>query len=167
VLLNHLEAPNEARFGANPIEKRDALIKTTLAAAVARTKKLLGDDPGKWNWGHLHRAPFDHPLANLGPSYAKAFNLAAVPRAGDSHTPHNTRHNDSFQQIHGASYRQLLDLSDWDKGLATSTPGQSGQLGSPHYGDLLPLWADQEYFPLTYTRPKVEEVTRHRLRLRP
>ena len=34
----------------------------------------------------------------------------------------------------------LFDLADWDRGLATSAPGQSGQPGSPHYDDLLPLW---------------------------
>ena len=62
----------------------------------------------------------------------------------------NTRHDDKFRQVHGASYRQVFDLADWDRGLATSTPGQSGQPGSPHYGDLLPLWAEGEYFPLAY-----------------
>ena len=72
-----------------------------------------------------------------------------------------------LRQVHGASYLQLLDLSDWDRGLATSTPGQSGQPGSPHYGDLLPLWAEGKYFPLAYSRAKVEEVTLHRLRLTP
>ena len=67
----------------------------------------------------------------------------------------------------GASYRQIFDLADWDRGLATSTPGQSGQPGSPHYGDLLPLWAEGQYFPLAFSRSRVEQVTQHRLLLRP
>ena len=54
-----------------------------------------------------------------------------------------------------------------DRGLATSAPGQSGQPGSPHYDDLLPLWAKGEYFPLAYSRKKVESVARERLVLRP
>jgi penicillin amidase len=82
-------------------------------------------------------------------------------------TPNNTRYDGSFRQVHGATYRHLLDLSDWDKGLATSAPGQSGQPGSPHYGDLLPLWGKGEYFPLAFSRRKVEAVTKHRLWLRP
>jgi penicillin amidase len=36
-----------------------------------------------------------------------------------------------------------------------------------HYDDLLPLWAEGQYFPLAYSRAKVEEVTQHRLTLRP
>ena len=51
--------------------------------------------------------------------------------------------------------------------MATSTPGQSGQLGSSHYDDLLPLWADATYFPLAYSREQVEGVTANRLNLLP
>ena len=48
-----------------------------------------------------------------------------------------------------------------------SAPGQSGQPGSPHYDDLLPLWQKGEYFPLAFSRAKVEKVTRHWLKLIP
>src|SRR4029079_9597616 len=100
-----------------------------------------------WRWDKLHTVSFEHPLASLGPEYAKALHLRPVRRGGDAHTPNNTRHDDNFRQIHGASYRQVFDLADWDRGVATSTPGQSGQPGSPHYDDLLPLWAARRYFP--------------------
>jgi penicillin amidase len=167
VLLAQLMAPTQAWFGAHPVSTRDELVRTTFAAAVERTKKLQGDDLQKWSWGKLHTASLEHPLASLGPAHAQAFNLDPVPRSGDGYTPNNTRHDDKFRQIHGASYRHVLDLADWDRGLATSTPGQSGQPESPHYGDLLPLWAKGEYFPLAYSRAKVEEVTAHTLKLKP
>jgi penicillin amidase len=167
VLVAQLKAPTQAWFGAHPAATRDELVRTTFAAAVAKTQKLQGDNPQGWSWGKLHAAAFEHPLASLGPAYAKAFNLDPVPRSGDGYTPNNTRHDDNFRQIHGASYRHVLDLADWDRGLATSTPGQSGQPGSPHYGDLLPLWAKGDYFPLAYSRAKVEEVADQRLTLKP
>jgi len=167
VLIDQLSEPQEPFWGSQPRQRRDELVRATLAAAVARTKELLGPDPKQWTWGKLHTATFEHPLASLGPTYAKALNLGPVERPGDVHSPNNTRHDDTFRQVHGASYRHLLDLADWDRGLATSTPGQSGQPGSPHYGDLLPLWAEGKYFPLAYSRAKVEEVSRHRLVLRP
>ena len=34
--------------------------------------------------------------------------------------------------------------------LATNIPGQSGQPGSPFYGNLLPLWAENKYFPAAF-----------------
>ncbi len=166
-VLQQLNHPTEKHFGPEPVKARDELLRQTFAKAVPRTLKLLGDDPSKWRWGQLHTATLRHPLASLGPNYEQAFNLGPVERSGDSHTPNNARYNENFQQIHGASYRHVLDLADWDRGLATSTPGQSGQLGSPHYRDLLPLWADGKYFPLTYSWGEVQDVTEHRLRLQP
>jgi acyl-homoserine lactone acylase PvdQ len=67
----------------------------------------------------------------------------------------------------GASFREIIDLADWDRSVATSTPGQSGQPGSPHYGDLLPLWAEGRYFPLVFSREAVEANTVNRLVLQP
>jgi penicillin amidase len=87
--------------------------------------------------------------------------------AGDAHTPNAAVQNATSAHTNGATYRHVLDLADWDKGVATSAPGQSGQPGSPHYDDLLPLWLKGEYFPLAFSRAQVEKVTRHRLRLMP
>lgn len=167
VILHHLANPAEAWFGPDPKARRDKLLAETLAKAADRIQKLLGNDFEAWSWGKLHQATFHHPFESLSPAYAKAFNLGPVPRAGDGNTPLNTRYDKDFQQIHGATYRHVLDLADWDRGMATSAPGQSGQPGSPHYGDLLPLWADAKYFPLAFSRNKVEELTTHRLRLVP
>ena len=167
VILEQLQNPTVAWFGANPASRRDTLLGDTLARAVDRTKKLLGEDPATWQWGRLHTATFHHPLESLGPEHALAFNLGPVPRSGDANTPLNTRHDKDFQQVHGATYRHVLDLADWDRGMATSAPGQSGQPGSPHYGDLLPLWAEGQYIPLAFSRSKVEDVTQHRLLLVP
>ena len=47
------------------------------------------------------------------------------------------------------------------------TPGQSGQPGSPYYGDLLERWVNNEYFPLAYSRAAVDEQVAYRLTLKP
>lgn len=167
VLLQQLERPTAAWLGPDAESRRDALLAQTLGKTIERLKKLLGEDPANWQWGRLHQCTLHHPLEGLGPQYAQAFNLGPVSRAGDANTPLNTRHDDNFQQVHGATYRHVLDLADWDRGLATSAPGQSGQPGSPHYGDLLSLWAEEKYFPLAFSRSKVEEVTENRLKLTP
>lgn len=166
-LLDRLSAPDEAWFGAEPRAARDRLASDALAKALVRARQRLGDDRTQWRWGAVHTSTQRHPLAALGPAYAEAFNLPAVPRPGDSTTPNNTRYNEQLEQIHGASYRQVFDLADWDRGVVTSTPGQSGQPESPHYGDLLSGWSRGEYFPLRYSRAKVDEVTAHRQSLLP
>ena len=51
--------------------------------------------------------------------------------------------------------------------IVTNVPGQSAQPESPFYGNLLPLWASDTYFPLVYSRPRVDKESAHTLRLRP
>ncbi|MBI3823747.1 MAG: penicillin acylase family protein [Planctomycetes bacterium] len=161
-LFKALENPDEKWFGKNPESRRDRLVDAAFIMTVLKDSKGSAT-----RWGQLHTATFKHPLASRNPAYAKAFNVGPFERTGDGNTPNNTRYDSDFKQIHGATYRHLFDLADWDKGLATSAPGQSGQFGSPHYADLAPLWANGEYFPLAYSREKVEKVTRHRLILQP
>lgn len=167
VMLAALEIPGSEWFGEHPKEGRDRLLRTTFRSAVRKLKELLPGDAATWSWGRLHTTTFRHPLAQLGPAYAKAFNLGPVPRAGDAHTPNAATHNSKFEHTSGASYRHVFDLADWDRGIATSTPGQSGQPGSLHYDDLLPLWQKGEYFPLAFSLAKVEQVTKNRLLLKP
>jgi penicillin G amidase len=167
VLLAAMEDADPTWFGEQPTFARDQLLRKSLADAVHRLQTLLPGDPKQWTWGRLHPAIFHHPLETLSPELAKAFNLDPVPRPGDGHTPNAASFNEKFQQTSGASYRQIFDLADWDRGVATSTPGQSGQPGSPHYADLLPLWAEGEYFPLAFSNAKIQEVTTHLLTLKP
>ncbi|HZZ80525.1 MAG TPA: penicillin acylase family protein [Gemmataceae bacterium] len=163
-LFHVLENPDAAWFGKDPAGTRNRVLEETFVSAV---KQMLGRNQDRATWGEVHTVAFRHPLASVNPLYAKTLNVGPFQRTGDGNTPNNTRYDADFKQIHGATYRHLFDLSDWDKGLATSAPGQSGQFGSPHYADLAPLWARGEYFPLAYSRNKVEEVTAHRLMLRP
>ena len=167
VMLQALANPTDRWFEGDPKAARDALLLATFTKAVETTKKRLGDDTAKWSWGKLHTARFVHPLSTLGRPYAAALDLGPVARPGDATTANATSHDPQFLQTAGASYRHIFDLADWDLGLATSTPGQSGQPGSPHYGDLLPIWGEGKYFPLKFSRSAVEEATTHRLTLIP
>jgi penicillin G amidase len=165
VMFEALAKADPRWFSPDAAAARDRLLRQTFALAVDRLKALPA--PQRERWGALHTVTFRHPLATLDPALANAFNLDPVERPGDGYTPDNTRYDETYRQVDGATYRHLVDLADWDRALATSAPGQSGQPGSPHYADLLPLWAKGDYFPLAYTRQRVDEVTRHRLVLKP
>ena len=94
------------------------------------------------------------------------FDLKPVSRGGDANTV-NATGGARFIQRSGASFREILDLSDWDKSVAINVPGQSAQPESPHYGDLLPLWAEGKYFPLLFSRERIEKNAAERLLLEP
>jgi penicillin amidase len=144
---------------------RDLMVAGAFRAAVLDLRERLGPEPGRWTWGDLHQARFAHRLG-VGEDGRALFDLGPLPRPGYGYTVNMTGGGD-YAQNDGATFREVLDLSDWDNSVATSAPGQSGQPGSPHFGDLLPYWSEGRYFPLAFSRAKVEEVAAHRLVLDP
>jgi len=155
-LLDLLGRPSPAHL--------EVLAGPALDHAMAEARQRMGDDPAAWAWGRLHRAHFEHPLATT-PERAALLNLPDVPRGGDGTTVNNT--GMELRQVHGASFREVIDLADWDRSLTINVPGQSGQPGSRHYGDLLPLWAAGQYHPLVFSRAAVERAAAERLWLLP
>ncbi len=154
-------------FGANARTKRDAMLRSTLHTAYAELQETFGPDSSKWSWGHLHTVRFRHALDRIQNSEG-IFDLGPFARPGDESTVDATDYpEEGYAQVAGASYREILDLSDWDDSEAVNAPGQSGQPGSAHYSDLLPLWRDGRYFPLLYTRASVERKSAERLTLLP
>ncbi len=153
------------RKGPISAEDRTRLLLSALTDATAQLKKLEGPDPSKWTWGALHTITIRHSL-DLQPVAKSLIDLGPIPRPGDGNTV-NATGGANFKQGSGASYREIFDLSDWDNSLAINTPGQSGQPGSPHYSDLLQMWSEGKYFPLFYSREKVEANTTEKLVIQP
>ncbi len=160
-----LRQPTAAWFGPEPRPGRDAALLASLGEAVTELKSKLGADAAAWRWGALHQATFIHPLSTTDERKA-LFDLPPMALGGDGTTV-DVAAGEGFAVGHGASYRQVIDLADWDRSTATSTPGQSGQPGSPHYGDLLEPWAEGRYFPLLFSRAAVEKAARQKLVLEP
>ena len=125
-------------------------VAARLKQAIERLTKEMGADWSQWRWGRMHTRAFPHP-------FVAAFNIAPVERNGGAGTV----------AADGASYREIFDVSNWDRSLVINTPGQSGQPGSPFYDNLAKLWGDEKYFPLLFTRPAVEKGARHRITLTP
>ena len=160
-----LSEPRAALF--NSTTERDALLHDTLQSAYEELMARQGPDPQRWSWGALHRAYFRHPLDAVQGA-AGLLDRGPVERPGDGDVVQATEYDDnSRDQTSGASYREIFDLADWDNSVAINVPGQSGQPGSVHYDDLLPLWRAGQYFPLRYSKAAVDAVTSDVLVLQP
>ena len=171
VMLRWLQHPERGPLARTSPGKsasllRDLFLTESLSAATAEISRLQGSDPAKWAWGKLHVVRFRHPLDRL--PEGNSFDLGPVERPGDGFTVNSTGTGSAgYGQTSGASFREILDLSNWDRSLAINTPGQSGVPGSKHYSDLLPLWSVGEYFPLLYSREAVEKNVEQRIVLQP
>ena len=77
------------------------------------------------------------------------------------------RDRELFDVTNGPSYRLLIDMSDLDGARIVITTGQSGNPFDPHYGDLIPLWADGATVPLPFSRAAWPSNTVQTLTLTP
>lgn len=121
-------------------ETRDDIVRRSFAAAADRLKNEIGDDLGKYAWRNfnilrVHSLMGDDSLAREG-----------GPVPGDSFTVNPGE--DGGKVGGGASWRMIVDFADTAASVGTYPGGQSENEDSPHYADLIPLWASGTYAPL-------------------
>ncbi|MCW5910302.1 MAG: penicillin acylase family protein [Cyclobacteriaceae bacterium] len=146
----------------------DRFLLTSLTEAVEALKKKLGDDDSKWQYGQTanHHVLIKHLLSNaVNDSIRKLLECGPLPRGGSASTPGVTGNGDN--QSHGATFRMVADVTDWDKTLFTNAPGQSGDPASPFYRNLFEGWATDKHFTVYFSREKIEQVTAQKTRLLP
>jgi penicillin G amidase len=158
----------DGKFGDNPTAGRDSFMIQNLQKAFFEIEKRLGTDASKWQYGQAQNKHIrmKHPLSNAANAAIKnRLEVGPEPRGGYENTVGST--GSALNQATGASFRIVMDLSDWDATLCTNTAGQSGNPDHPNYRNLFDLWAKDRYFPLFFTKEKVESVTKERLILKP
>ncbi len=142
-----------------------------VSAAWKDTRAWLEDnadlDSDDWYWGHWHVARFDHPVFGNLPLFSGLGGFS-IATHGDDYTVNRGTFASStskipFRHRHGAGYRAIYDLSDLRRSQYAMAGGQSAHIFSDHFADLLPGWAQGDYFNLN--RPP--ENTGIRLTLRP
>jgi penicillin amidase len=164
-IIGWLEAP-DGRFGTDPLAGRDAVLSKSFNEAIAELTKRLGPEQDKWKLGAYHHASIPHFMtAGLSPEQRAKFDVGNLPRGGDSYTITATGGGDN--QISGGSFKIVVDTGNWDNSVGLNNPGQSGDVNDPHYRDLYQLWARGKYFPIFYSRDKVESVSEKDYHLEP
>lgn len=164
-----------------------AIVADVIDQTAASLRQKYGD-PGSWAWGRLHQVQFRE--ATLGasgiPPLEWYFDSGSRPVAGadgavqnnyyrvrraypdperpDAKPPSNV---EVFGVTNGPSYRFTIDMADIDGARIIITTGQSGNPGDPHYGDLIPLWADGQTIPLPFSVGTVQASAAQTLTLTP
>lgn len=148
---------------------KQILLTNAMKMGLAWLREHHGADPAKWQWGRLHMVRFQHAMA-VKPPMDKVFNGGPVPTHGDTDTVCQTAvlPNQPFEAgLSCPSYRQIVDMADFNRSLWVKPPGQSGQLGSKNYTDQIDAWLNGRYFPMYWDREKVETVVEKRQNLVP
>ncbi|MGH6972414.1 MAG: penicillin acylase family protein, partial [Caulobacteraceae bacterium] len=131
-------------LGCRPGSSCAPVVARSLGEALAMLRGRYGDDPSRWRWGEAHRADF----ANLVLGQAPAIGPLVSPRtpagggvftidAGDMNFANRKA---PFGDDLGPGLRMVLDFSDLANSRFLLAPGESENLVSPHYADLLERW---------------------------
>lgn len=146
-----------AVLGLMSDERASAVVTQSLDAAFSEATNVFGPDTQNWRWGALHEIRFEHPLVHLASAdLAEKMTYPTYERGGSGNTTNATsfRSNDMLVRS-GASYRQVIDVGNWDAATMTNAPGQSGDPRSPFYDNLLEGWANDASYPLLFSREKI------------
>jgi penicillin G amidase len=157
-LRREILRPESAWFDLGAGQKRDDLLRLALARTVDRLAEDIGPDMDQWNWGHYHTLTFQHQLGQVKP-LDQIFNRGPFPIGGDGNTIWASASMmdrvESSDGVVGPPFRFIADLSDLDHALGILVPGNSGQIGSPHYDDQIEPWFNGAYHTMLYRREDV------------
>ena len=171
-LVNLLENESSWWYGDDETGKprtRDAVLTLALQCTAETLYQMIGKDPRKWAWGKVHQIEFSHPFGR-GRVLHWLFNRGQYPIGGNDHTVWMTANELTLPfglVTTTATYRQVLQVGDWDRSTSILSTGQSGQPGSPHYADHIDMWREGEQHPMLWTRAAVDAEAEATLWLRP
>lgn len=145
------------------VESCDMQIAEALGQALTELVGEYGDNPDEWRWGKAHFASFDHPILRFIPvvNGLTAIEIETpggqdtVNRAGSDYALPIER---AFQDRHGPGFRGVYDMADPDASGFIIATGNSGNILSPFYGNLVERWRDGELLQLPPTPPAGSET---------
>lgn len=149
-------------------ETRDDILRRSLHEAGDEVRARQGTDMGKWSWGALHTMTFAHPLGAIQP-LDRLLNFGPFATPGDEFTVATGWFpgNNPYVQGSNASVRLITPTGNWDQTRLIFSPGESGQLGSPHWGDLTADYLQGRYRPLPWLPDQIRHNAEGTLILEP
>jgi penicillin amidase len=149
----------------NTQKNLDQFLSISLQTAMKKLITQNGQDQHQWQWGKNHRAEFKEMGLGTVPILNTFWNRSIETSGGLYTVNPGTYTQKNFIQDDGASYRQIIDLSQLNNSLFVITLGQSNDPFNANYQDQLPLWESGKYIAMS-TESK-DWKGRKQLRLHP
>ena len=164
VLLRMLKNPDS--WWIKHAGGKEKLLKHSFNRAFEWIRERLGPNINNWSWGKIHSISFEHAFTMEN----KSFDLGPYPVGGDADTPcqMSFRAQDPFGVSSWApSWRQIVDMGDLSNSEAMFAPGNSGQIGSKFYSNLINSWLEGEFYPMFWTLGQIQANLSSELTLKP
>jgi penicillin amidase len=137
-------------------------VHQALDLAIKELSKLAGSDMDDWLWGNVHETVYSHqPFSKV--NMLKSFFERRIDSGGGPNTINvaNARFIESqgYEQNFGAGFRQIISLSkDSVEHFYMNSTGQSGNVFSEFYDDMIEPFRDVIYFEQQSVKPGTELV---------
>lgn len=151
--------PKQIQFGSRWLEpfyirhvlalpRSQTILSHSLQHAMQQLTKQHGSNQSAWQWGKVHKAIFAELALGKSPWLAWIWRRIISTPGGDYTVNVGTFNPVSFQQEIGASYRQIIDLNNFNNSEYIGMLGQSESPLSNHYSDMLKMWRNGQYIQM-------------------
>lgn len=161
-LLRILENPDKTKW--LKLSPAETVIKA-MSMTVEFLQHKFGNNIADWQWGKLHQMRLLHVLGAQKP-LDKIFNKEQIAIGGDTDTLCQV----AFQPGHhyegtltAASFRQIIDMGNFDNSRCSFPGGQSGNLVSPHRLDQFDSWMKGEFKPMIWSKEQREKFKKYEM----
>ncbi len=128
----------------------DAVKKGFKAATDSLTKEYGPFNPKTWAWANIKSTDINHIVP-----FFKSFSRMDIQNGGGGKIVNATT------RTTGPSWRMIVQLDKgWPKGFGVYPGGQSGNVGSPFYDNMVDTWAKGELNELLFMKSKDEQSKR-------
>jgi penicillin amidase len=138
-----------------------------MALSLQRTLKTLrkvgGSDLDDWKWGTIHETLYEHtPFSST--TLLRRFFERHVGNGGAPNSVNvasaDLQPAKGYVQTFGAGFRQIMSLgAHGDQHLYMNSTGQSGNVLSDHYDDMIVPFRDVAYYPFAPAAPPASTIT--------
>ncbi len=132
-----------------------SLLSDSLDMTIHELKKLRGSDMESWRWGDIHRTLYEHlPFSRM--NFLASIFERKIPSGGSPDTINvaNAVYHEStgYEQTFSAGFRQIIQMQEASvHHLYMNSTGQSGNVLSAHYDDMVKPFRDVQYYILDYS----------------
>jgi len=128
------------------------MLSSTLDTTLDELEKLAGSNPDSWKWGAIHRTAYKHQPFGQVKALSSLFGRKVASGGGNDTVAVSGfvfRESEGYVGTFGAGFRQIIQLGPGHEShLYMNSTGQSANVFSTHYSDMIGAFEKGEYYSL-------------------
>jgi len=133
-------------------ESQKDILKKSLEDTVSYLEMNVSKSPSLWLWKNLYKIKHPHPLGVI-PVIGGVFDIGPMPAAGGAEVVNNLKYKlmkEDWTATSGPSKRRIIDYGRFNESVTQLPIGNSGNLGSSFYGNLVKDYNDGKHRQINF-----------------